>query len=398
MGEKFYKTLDNLKSSSFDLGSSNSNSNKYEIISLNDFFFLMKIRFKLKNLAFRSFIKEKGFGLFALRQLTPGTLLLVDKPFVFVQPKSNEDLFDSNPKSILFSITQKVELRFKTDSNLVSGKYLRQSALELLWQLERKLLIEPEASIEKLSDLIPFRQLNQREINEDDDNYQLISYRNFLELYERNVFGNGLWPKLSRFNHSCLPNCFFLFINNLCFVNVLKSIDIGEELTISYLPSNYLSYLDRTLYLREFYIEECRCSLCCYDRDHGQAEMQQLYRQFEEGEDDEEKRRYIFKRLISQYGPSRPLGFVEQMAKLQRPVTIEILSRQVRHGYLAHRFLLNYLSSNMHKYEKLKEIHALLRHQFAYFDWNLNDSTSSIEDHKEKWKKIIDLLIQVLPA
>ena len=333
--------------------------------------------------------QEKGFGLFALSSLQPGTLLLVERSFADVPIKSNEQLVDESSHQILFALTQKSEHRSGGEGSTAAGKYLRQTSLELLKKMEIRILIDPKQSLEKLSHLTPLRLHFQRQKSDDEDEYHVLPYRTFFELYERNVIGPGLWPKLSRFNHSCLPNCYFLLINQLCFVSVLKPIGIGEELTISYLPSVYNSYIERTLRLRDYYIDECQCSLCSYDRKIGQADMQQLCRQFEENEDDEDKRRYLFKNLIYRYGSSRPLGFIEQLNQLKRSVNIEIFVEQVKHGYLTHPFILNYLLSHLDKYEKLKSIFQMLDEEFAYFNW-------PIVDQRQRWTALIESLMQLL--
>lgn len=162
-------------------------------------------------------------------------------------------------------------------------------------------------------------------------------------------------------------------------------------MTISYLPSVYTPYIDRTLRLREYYIEECQCELCDYDRNVGRAEMQQLNRQFEENDEEEEKRRYIFKRLLYQYGSDRPLGFIDQMSRLKRPVTIDIFKKQVRHGYLAHSYILNYLSSHEHKYDKLTSVINKLQEEFAYFNWTTDDNENRI-------RRFFDILQSFIPC
>ena len=310
--------------------------------------------------------------MFARRPLAPGTLLFVERPFVYVQPKSNETLLDQSVPEIYFSITQKPESRYSDDVGTSVGRYLRQSSLDLLKNLETRILIDPKHSLEALSHLTPLRQHNARKKSDDDD-YPLLPYRILLELYERNVIGSGLWTKLARFNHSCLPNCLYLVVNRLCFVSVLKPIDIGEEMTVCYLPTVYSSYIERRVRLREFYIDECQCELCEYDREVGRVEMQQLCWLFEDTDEDENKRRYIFKYLISQFSSSRPLGFVEQMSRLHRPVTVEIFLEQVKHGYLTHPHVLDYLLSHLHRCSQLKAVVDQLKQELAYFNWPADD-------------------------
>ncbi|CAF2041222.1 unnamed protein product [Rotaria magnacalcarata] len=333
---------------------------------------------------------ENGYGMFALCPLKPGTLLMVEQPFAYVHPKSNETLIDDSSHCITFSLTQKPEHRCTENEEISAGKYLRQPVLELLKQLETRILIDHKKFVEKMSHLLPLRQQPLRKKSDDED-YQLLPYKLLVELFERNVIGSGLWPKLARFNHSCLPNCQFIIINRLCFLSVLKPIETGEELTICYLPSVYTSYIDRTLRLREYHIQECQCKLCDYDKNIGQAEMQQLNRLFDENEEHEEQRRYLFKHLLYLYSLDRPLGFIEQMSRLKRSVKIDIFLKQVRHGYLVYPYILNYILSHKRKYDKLESVINELQKEFAYINW-----TSDSDDKIKRFTDILQLLINCI--
>lgn len=327
--------------------------------------------------------------MFALCPLKPGTLLLVEQPFAYVHYKSNENLIDNPSHLITFSVTQKPEHRYTEEESISVGKYLRQPTLELLRQFETRILVDHKQFIKKFSHLIPLREQPLGKRSDDEDLY--LRYKALIELFERNVMSCGIWPKLARFNHSCLPNCSYIIINHLCFLCVVKPIDIGEEMTICYLPTMYSSYLDRTLRLREYFITECQCKLCDYDRNIGQAELQQLNRHFEDNEDDENKRRYLFKRLIYQYSSDRPLGFIEQMSQLQRTVKVDIFIQQVKHGYLAHPYILNYILSHKNQFDKLDSVIKELKKEYAYINW-----TSDGESQRKRFKVILQSLINCL--
>ena len=316
----------------------------------------------------------------------------MEQPFAYVCPKSNEELVENSSCLVTFSLTQKSENQATMHDGTTSSKYLRQPVLDLLREFEKRILIDYKEFIEKLSHLTPLRERTLTRVSNDDD-YQLLPYKVLMELFQQNVIGNGVWPKLARFNHSCLPNCFYIIINNLCFVSVLKPIEIGEEMTICYLPTVYGSYIDRTLHLHEYYINECQCELCDYDRNIGQAEMQQLIRQFEENED-EDKRRYVFKHLMYRYNSDRPLGFIEQMSQLKRSVSIDIFLKQVKHGYLAHPYILNYILSHIHKHDKLKDVINEFQKEFSYIKWTID--TKHLTNSIERFTDILRLFINFL--
>lgn len=126
--------------------------------------------------------------------------------------------------------------------------------------------------------------------------------------------------------------------------------------------------------------------------------MQQLIRQFEENEDDEEKRRYLFKHLIYQYSINRPLGFIEQMSQLKRSIKIDIFIEQIKHGYLAYPYILNYFLSHMNKYDKLENIIDELRREFAYFNWIIDDDDDDDNTNNKitRFTDIIQLFVNFL--
>jgi hypothetical protein len=49
--------------------------------------------------------------------------------------------------------------------------------------------------------------------------------------------GTGIWPIMSRFNHSCIMNCIREYAGDLLVLRAAVDIKKDEELTISYLPT-----------------------------------------------------------------------------------------------------------------------------------------------------------------
>eukprot|EP00743_Colponemidia_sp_Colp-15_P008679 GILK01009448.1.p1 GENE.GILK01009448.1~~GILK01009448.1.p1 ORF type:complete len:410 (+),score=62.49 GILK01009448.1:170-1231(+) len=75
--------------------------------------------------------------------------------------------------------------------------------------------------------------------------------------------GSGLYPFVSMLNHSCEPNATFTHHRNFVItVTAHRSINVGEEICISYLGKNSkLSVADRQEALREYGFV-CSCSRC----------------------------------------------------------------------------------------------------------------------------------------
>ncbi|XP_074024279.1 histone-lysine N-methyltransferase SMYD3 isoform X2 [Numenius arquata] len=73
--------------------------------------------------------------------------------------------------------------------------------------------------------------------------------------------GVGLYPSMSLLNHSCDPNCVIVFEGYQLLLRSVREIQIGEELTISYIES-LVPTSERQKQLMRQYCFECDCPLC----------------------------------------------------------------------------------------------------------------------------------------
>ncbi|XP_025958444.2 histone-lysine N-methyltransferase SMYD3 isoform X1 [Dromaius novaehollandiae] len=73
--------------------------------------------------------------------------------------------------------------------------------------------------------------------------------------------GVGLYPSMSLLNHSCDPNCVIVFEGYQLLLRSIREIQIGEELTISYIES-LMPTSERQKHLMRQYCFECDCLLC----------------------------------------------------------------------------------------------------------------------------------------
>ncbi|XP_073194397.1 histone-lysine N-methyltransferase SMYD3 isoform X5 [Lepidochelys kempii] len=73
--------------------------------------------------------------------------------------------------------------------------------------------------------------------------------------------GVGLYPSMSLLNHSCDPNCVIVFEGRQLLLRSVREIQIGEELTISYIES-LMPSSERQKHLKRQYCFECNCLLC----------------------------------------------------------------------------------------------------------------------------------------
>ncbi|NXD70539.1 SMYD3 methyltransferase, partial [Eolophus roseicapillus] len=89
--------------------------------------------------------------------------------------------------------------------------------------------------------------------------------------------GVGLYPSMSLLNHSCDPNCVIVFEGYQLLLRSVQEIQIGEELTISYIES-LMPTSERQKQLMRQYCFECDCLLC---QNQEKVEWEQVLARFQ---------------------------------------------------------------------------------------------------------------------
>jgi [histone H3]-lysine4/36 N-trimethyltransferase SMYD len=91
----------------------------------------------------------------------------------------------------------------------------------------------------------------------------------------------GLFPLLARINHSCDPNAQIIsqtFVDYHVDVIALRSIGVGEEVTISYLPPHIHQRVSRRKQLLQSrYLFDCQCSRCVKEEEEEQQLLRNYY-------------------------------------------------------------------------------------------------------------------------
>uniref|UniRef100_A0A8V0XTM1 [histone H3]-lysine(4) N-trimethyltransferase n=1 Tax=Gallus gallus TaxID=9031 RepID=A0A8V0XTM1_CHICK len=253
----------------------------------------------------------KGSGLRSRRQVRPGELLYRAEPFAYVVTKEqlggvceqclqrNEHLHRCSQCKVAkycgkscqkeawldhkreCKCLQNVKPNFPPDSVRLAGrivfKLLRQSAClsERLYSfkdLQSNAEQLSEEMKEGLGHLAHTLQLYLRA--EIQDASHLPPAIDFFQIFTKvtcNCFtisngemqdvGVGLYPSMSLLNHSCDPNCVIIFEGYQLLLRSIREIQIGEELTISYIES-LMPTSERQKQLKRQYCFECDCCLC----------------------------------------------------------------------------------------------------------------------------------------
>ena len=101
----------------------------------------------------------------------------------------------------------------------------------------------------------------------------------FIEGNETKNNVSALFYRGSQFNHSCVPNCWPVFIGNLLIIVALRDFSAGEELTVSYVPYDDSIQERKEKLLRRGF--ECNCVRCTIELSKS-VEISQLDKLCEE--------------------------------------------------------------------------------------------------------------------
>ena len=86
----------------------------------------------------------------------------------------------------------------------------------------------------------------------------------FFDWHKTQVIGSGLYIETSGIGHSCVPNTAPVFDGSLMVIKAIKSIDVGEEVTMNYCHLEVCRD-KRQKMLRNVFYKECVCFKCVCD-------------------------------------------------------------------------------------------------------------------------------------
>ena len=89
-----------------------------------------------------------------------------------------------------------------------------------------------------------------------------IYYTNCIKIENNKKYQSGLFPNIARINHSCLPNAFWIYEDNIMTVRALFDIKKGQEITSCYLKPLKYTFQQRQEILFNKYCFKCKCSHC----------------------------------------------------------------------------------------------------------------------------------------
>jgi len=181
-------------------------------------------------------IPGKGKGLVASKKLLPGTILLTEKPLIVID----------DSKTNKFNLLQAIE-QFSALSDEEKNVFMD--------------LHDPGDSNAQLFNIFAKDDTEKKILR--------VFITNCIALCsheEMNINKSGVYPTISRINHSCAPNVIWSWVNKdplrlLKQVRVCRTVEPGEELTASYVSNCFMTKAQRSLELKKWKFD-CNCEVC----------------------------------------------------------------------------------------------------------------------------------------
>ena len=194
--------------------------------------------------------KEKRFGMFAACDIISGTVILTESPIITLPKAAHR-------------------------SNVSSDDWIKNE-FESLSDSDKQKVLSLHNNLQQSAD--------------DDQSAESVEiYRTNAYLFTDHPLNeSGLFPLISRINHSCFPNC--QFVDNpksdKHSIISLFGIQSGDEITHSYIDLDLFmaDCAKRTKYIFDNYGFECRCDECVLFKKRDRFRKQ--YKKFEHALDD----------------------------------------------------------------------------------------------------------------
>jgi len=180
--------------------------------------------------------EEKGIKIIAKEKINKSELICANKAMFFLRPEEISVENEYNFQKKLFKISDKIPEEFPEIFTLYDGnnKHLN---------INQRASQNKHLKKEKLANIIKYN-----------------SFDAFRFFFMNKFIGTGIYYFSSFFNHSCVSNSFTFPIGDFLFVYAKRNIEINEEITINYIPSENL-YKIRKDYCNEKNFV-CNCDLC----------------------------------------------------------------------------------------------------------------------------------------
>lgn len=197
---------------------------------------------------------HRGRGLFAVKRLAPGELVLAEKAFYIVS--DNDTSIEEAPVVVNLS---------GSSPQCYRGRFAKR-----IYGATEKILHNPKQAA-KFLDLHDGGSFNK--VTNWVDSMVIVDTFRVEAITRLNAFAvpassatcaesdaTGIWVHASHANHSCLPNADRSFIGNMMIMRANRDIDIGEEIFLSYCEQDD-TYPQRQNHLSSYGFQ-CDCPLC----------------------------------------------------------------------------------------------------------------------------------------
>lgn len=201
----------------------------------------------------------KGLGVFANRLIPPGTRIFSERPLIAL--RQDQDASHLIKVSRLLSPRDRIELlklSSAASTRLSSMRWIHTLWYHLKWfttdivkKRERGLV--PKPTLESV----------KREYREAQKIVSIFR-NNAFDFGPKNKIRQAVFANIARLNHSCAPNAQGNFDHpqGVFDVHATRAVQVGEEVTINYLPEHGSPRASRQHKLETGYDFECHCQTC----------------------------------------------------------------------------------------------------------------------------------------
>jgi len=193
-------------------------------------------------------IEGKGLGCVAISDIKKGSLILKEKPKLCVE-KEGEYWSSEQIKSLLksfYEMSKADQLEYMKFHNKFNNIQNFQNS----------------ENVQNFKEILEAVKFKIGKIEQDPEKAKKIF--KILGIYATNRCEDGVYFKVSRFNHSCQPNAISFNVNGQRQIRAIGNIKAGKEITYTYLDK-FSGFRNRKYRQQNLLVEQvflCSCDLC----------------------------------------------------------------------------------------------------------------------------------------
>ena len=253
-------------------------------------------------------IEGKGLGCVAKKKIRRGTLILQEKPCLY---QTGENI-DMGFLRRIIDVYGKMGEEEKKEYLKLSNKYTHD--IELVSEKSKMIMKSVKTILTRMTLTNNSPEFAERI-------YQICA---------TNAFHNGVCLKMSRFNHSCVPNAEYFWNSDTETrdLRAIRNIHEDEEITVTYLGTEMMTREERRQSLLENYSFWCCCVACDISEEDAEIQREKCEK-FRELEQEKKTMKEEAKKQNENFEKSRSILREKEQGK-QTKAFLESLCKNTR--------------------------------------------------------------------